>query len=97
MATCLSQVKDYFNIDNWQINQPIVLADIYNILLKIKGVQSVLKVEVVNKQGVSNGYCKYGYDIKGATKNNVVYPPLDPAVFEVKYPDVDIQGKVSTI
>ena len=97
LATCLSQVKDYFNIDNWQINQPIVLADIYNILLKIKGVQSVLKVEVVNKQGVSNGYCKYGYDIKGATKNNVVYPPLDPAVFEVKYPDVDIQGKVSTI
>lgn len=97
LATCLSNVKEYFNIDNWQINQPIIMADIYNILIQVKGVQSVLKVEVVNKQGEANGYCKYGYDVIWATKNNVVYPALDPMVFEVKYPDVDIQGKISTI
>lgn len=96
LAECLSSVKEYFNIDNWQINQPIVIADIYNLLIQIKGVQSVLNVNIVNKQGVSNGYSKYGYDIKGATKNNVVYPSVDPAIFEVKYPDSDIIGKVST-
>lgn len=96
LATCLTNVKEYFNIDSWQINQPINLADIYTELLKIKGVQSVLNVEIVNKQGVANGYSKYGYDIKGATKNNVIYPALDPMVFEVRYPDGDIQGKIKT-
>jgi hypothetical protein len=97
LAHCLQAVKDYFNISNWQINQPIILADIYNILIQIKGVQSVLKVDIVNKQGELNGYSRYGYDIKGATKDNVVYPALDPMVFEVRYPDVDIQGKISKI
>lgn len=97
LAHCLQAVKDHFNIDNWQVNQPIILADVYNILIQIKGVQSVLKVDVVNKQGELSGYSRYGYDIKGATKNNVVYPALDPMVFEVRYPDVDIQGKISTL
>jgi hypothetical protein len=96
LALCLETVKEYFHIDNWNINQPIVLADIYNRLRSINGVQTVLDVRVVNKQGVSNGYSRYGYDIIGATKNGVVYPALDPMVFEVKYPDVDIKGKVNT-
>jgi hypothetical protein len=41
----LSSVKDYFNIDKWQINQPIILSDIYNLLNAVQGVQSVVKVE----------------------------------------------------
>ena len=96
LAQCLEEVKDYANTDDWNVNQPIVLADIYNRLRSINGVQTVLDVRVVNKQGVSNGYSRYGYDIIGATKNGVVYPALDPMVFEVKYPDVDIKGKVVT-
>jgi hypothetical protein len=97
LNTCLTGVQDYFNIDNWQINQPIIIADIYNILIQVKGVQSVLNVQIVNKQGVSNGYSRFGYDIQGATRKNVVYPALDPMCFEVKYPLNDIQGKISTI
>ena len=29
--------------------------------------------------------------------NNVVYPSLDPMIFEVKYPNNDIQGRVTTL
>ncbi len=29
-----------------------------------------------------------------ATQNNVVYPSLDPMIFEVKYLSQDIQGRV---
>lgn len=97
LAACLSAVKTNFNIDNWQINQPIIIKETYNTLIKIPGVQSVLKIEIKNKQGVSNGYSKYGYDILGATKSDVIYPAVDPMIFEVKYPDVDIRGKVSTL
>ena len=92
LTSCISILQDYFNIDKWQINQPIALSDIQSKLLQVKGVQSVVKLEVVNKQG--GNYSPYGYDIAGATKNNSVYPSLDPAIFEVRYPNTDIQGRV---
>jgi hypothetical protein len=92
ITNCIIALKDYFNIDKWQINQPITLSDIQSRLLQIKGVQSVVKLEVTNKQGGS--YSQYGYDIAGATKKGNIFPSLDPAVFEVRFPDVDIQGRV---
>jgi hypothetical protein len=92
LTSCISTLQDYFNIDKWQINQPIPLSDIQSRLLQIKGVQSVIKLEVTNKQG--GDYSQYGYDIIGATKNNNVYPSLDPAIFEVRFPNTDIQGRV---
>jgi hypothetical protein len=92
LTACISSLKDYFNIDNWQINQPLSLSDTQNRLLQIKGVQSVVKLEIINKQG--GDYSQYGYDIAGATKNNNIYPSLDPAIFEVRFPNTDIQGRV---
>lgn len=92
LTNCINILKDHFNIDNWQINQPIILSDITSKLLQVKGVQSVVKLEIVNKQGGT--YSPYGYDIAGATRNGNIYPSLDPAIFEVRYPDTDIQGRV---
>lgn len=92
ITNCISALKDHFNIDKWQINQPITLSDIQSKLLQIKGVQSVVKLEIINKQG--GNYSQYGYDIAGATKKGNVYPSLDPAIFEIRFPDVDIQGRV---
>lgn len=92
---CLSGIKDYFDIDKWQINQPIITSDIESILKSIKGVQSVLKMEIVNKNGEENGYSKWGYDIAAATKSGIIYPSLDPSIFEVRYPDIDIYGRVN--
>ncbi len=60
----------------------------------IEGIQTVKSVQIVNKVGSNLGYSDYAYDITGATANNVVYPSLDPMIFEVKYPNTDIQGKV---
>ena len=50
-----------------------------------------------NKSGETNWYSKYAYDITGATQNQVIYPSLDPSIFEIKYPDTDIKGKVSPL
>jgi hypothetical protein len=95
ITNCINVLKDHFNIDKWQINQPITLSDIQSRLLQIRGVQSVVKLEIVNKQDpTGNNYSQYGYDIAGATKNGNVYPSLDPAIFEIRFPDVDIQGRV---
>jgi hypothetical protein len=91
---CLTSVRDYFNIDKWQINEPIILKDLYIMLDKIKGVQSVKSISIANKAGTTSGYSQYAYDIAGATQNQVIYPSLDPSIFEVKYPNLDIKGKV---
>jgi len=58
-------------------------------------VQTVRHIEVYNKSG--GAYSKYGYDVKGATKNNIVYPSYDPCIFEVKFPDTDIEGRITTL
>jgi len=94
LTKCIVALKDYFRIDNWQINQPIVLRDVYILLDKIEGVQTVKNITITNLSGENLGYSKYAYNIPAATQNNVLYPSLDPMVFEVKYPSQDIQGRV---
>jgi hypothetical protein len=95
ILACTNRLRDYFAITKWNINQPINLSSIYTLLDQEKGVQTVQKVEVVNLAGGT--YSQYAYDIKGATRNNVVYPSYDPCIFEVKYPDTDIKGRITTL
>jgi hypothetical protein len=95
LLACTNRLKDYFNTSKWNINQPINLSTIYTLLDQEKGVQTVQKVEIVNKAG--GDYSEYAYDIKGATKSNIVYPSYDPMIFEVKYLDRDIKGRITTL
>ena len=94
LTRCITALKDFFAIDKWAINEPIVLRDLYILLDAIEGVQTVQNITINNLSGEDLGYSKYAYDIKAATQNNVVYPSLDPSIFEVKYPNTDIQGRV---
>jgi phage-related baseplate assembly protein len=95
ITNCITALQNYFNIEKWNINQPIVISDVQSQILQIDGVQAVVKLEFVNKYdstGVT--YSKYGYDISGATRSRNIYPSLDPSIFEVRYPNTDIQGRV---
>ncbi len=94
---CISKLKDFFNIDRWQINQPIVISEIYNVLNLVEGVSSVESVVFNNKFGEILNYSKYKYDLEQATINGVIYPSLDPSIFEIKFPDSDIRGRVKNI
>jgi hypothetical protein len=94
LLACITALQTYFNINNWQINQPILIRDLYLLLDKIKGVQSVKNIFISNKAGTNSGYSQYAYDISGATQNQVIYPSLDPSIFEVRYPNTDVKGKV---
>jgi len=94
LSKCIIYLQVYFNITNWQINQPILLRDIYTLLDSVEGVQTVQNITINNLVGENLGYSKYAYSIPAATANNVIYPSLDPSIFEVKYPNTDIQGRV---
>jgi hypothetical protein len=95
LNNCIKQMQDFFDISKWQINQPILINDIYNLLLKVKGVQTVVKIDIDNLSG--GNYSPFGYDIKSATKNNIIYPSLDPSIFEIRFSNNDIKGKIVTI
>jgi hypothetical protein len=94
LTKCISALENYFLIDKWQINEPIILKDLYILLDKVEGVQTVKNVSIENLTGSSLGYSDYAYDIPGATLNDVVYPSIDPMIFEVKNPNTDIKGRV---
>jgi hypothetical protein len=94
LLACITALQTYFNTSNWQINQPILLRNLYILLDRIIGVQTVKNISLSNKAGTTSGYSQYAYDITGATQNQVIYPSQDPSIFEVRYPNTDIKGKV---
>jgi hypothetical protein len=95
LLACTNKLKNHFDITKWNINQPINLSSVYTLLDQEKGVQTVQRVEVVNNVG--GFYSQYAYDIIGATRDNIVYPSYDPCIFEVKFPDTDIKGRITTL
>ena len=96
IRNCLTALINFFNVDKWQINQPIILRNINVLLDQVTGVQTVKQVIITNKAGVSEGYSQYGYDVEGATQSGVIYPSIDPSIFEVKNLNKDISGRVVT-
>ncbi len=91
---CIGEIESYFSINNWNINQPILLKSINILLDQVEGVQTVSNVEIKNIAGASLGYSDYSYDLKSATNNGIIYPSVDPMIFELKYPQSDIIGRV---
>ena len=96
LLNCVERVKGFFNIDRWQINQPIILGDIFTLLLTTPGIQTVTNVSINNLNNADLGYSNIFYGIKQATRNGIIYPSLDPMIFEVKYPDNDIKGRIAS-
>jgi len=93
LANCLTELQSYFNIDNWTFNKPINVSEIELILANVEGVMSVPSVKISNLCGGDGNYSPNRYNIDAATKGKIVYPSLDPSIFEVKYPNKDIKGR----
>lgn len=102
LLKCISALKDYFNIDNWRINEPIQLSKVYVLLDNVDGVQSVIRpdkegiggLQIYNK--FNGNYSPNKYSTRNATKKGTIYPPKDPSIFELKFPNTDIRGQVIT-
>lgn len=94
LARSIDAINNYFNIDKWSINQPIILSDLSYEIGSVDGVQNVTDLQIFNKYLFKDGsdYQPYRYDIQQATVDNVVYPSLDPSIFELRYPETDIIG-----
>ena len=91
LTDCIQELRDYFQIDNWTFNNTINISELELLLANVDGVNSVPKLEIVNKCG--GIYSPNSYNIQAAVKDKILYPSLDPSVFEIKFPDTDIRGR----
>ena len=94
LNNCIQSIKSFFDIDTLSFNQPINLSQINFEIMQNEGVQSVSDIAIKNLTIDDGNYSPIAYNIGIATQNNIVYPPKDPAVFEVKFPNSDIKGIV---
>jgi hypothetical protein len=94
VARCIDEIKQFFDIDKWQINQPIIMNDLRLTIGSVDGVQTVTDVSITNKYRFKDGrdYFEYRYPIDEAIVDDIVYPSLDPCIFEIRYPETDIIG-----
>lgn len=95
LANCITLVQRYFDVNNSQFCQPINLSRLELEIAKVDGVQSVSKLKIKNLTLKDGDYSPYEYDIEKATVDKVVYPSIDPSVFEVRFPTKDIVGRVA--
>jgi hypothetical protein len=91
VTECIGELKNFFLIDKWSFNQTINLSEIELIIANVEGVSSVPKLHITNK--CKGEYSPNSYNIEAATKDKIIYPSLDPCVFEIKFPNKDIKGR----
>lgn len=94
LDSVLDSIKNYFNIDKWSIGQTIELSELELEISKIYGVKSVVNLRIYNKTINDGNYSENEYNIESATYNKVIYPSVDPCIFELKFPDRDVSGRV---
>lgn len=90
---CIERLKFLMSNERMQINGSIDINALKADLDRIEGVQTVNDLSVRNVYSTAQGYSGNVYDINTATKNGIVYPSLDPCIFEIKYPNSDIKGR----
>ena len=91
ITACINEIRNFFQIDNWSFNQTINLSELELVIANVEGVSSVPKLHISNK--CKGQYSTNSYNIDAATKDKIIYPSLDPCVFEIKFPNSDIKGR----
>ena len=93
LSNCIIAVSNFFDSDLMGFCQPINVSSLELEIAKIEGVQSIQNVTIKNLTIRDGDYSEYEYDIESATQNKIIFPSLDPTVFEIKFPGRDIKGK----
>ena len=90
----LGSIKSYFDIEKWSIGQTIELSELELEISKVHGVKSAVNIRIFNKTINDGNYSENEYNLESATYNKVIYPSVDPCIFELKFPDRDVVGRV---
>ena len=107
-SNIISGLKTYFDINSWQMNENIYIAEITDIIMSLPGVINVIDVVIVNIVG--GGYSNISSSqatgqSTSTVGSSVVSTEMVPinneiissakTILELRFPDVDIQ--ISTV
>ena len=87
------RLQEYLKIENFQIDQPLMISDLMNLILNTRGVLSLIDIKIASLVGVVGlrDYSSTSVNIEASTINNIIFPPPG-GIFELKYPAYDIVG-----
>lgn len=97
IVNTIKALKEFFDTDRWQINEPIILGDAYSAVMAVRGVQMIASFDIENLNNPALGYSNAIYNVRHALRKGILYPSYDPCIFEVKYPDNDIKVRITTL
>jgi hypothetical protein len=97
LQNILTKLQTVFDIKNFHIDQPIVISDIRNNIFTTLGVISINNLSFQNVSGRSNNrtYSDNTWDVAANTRQDIIFPP-EGGIFEVRYPEFDVVGKVAS-
>lgn len=95
LLRCIDTLKKYFDNEKMDIGKPIFKNTVLKEVAQVEGVISVTRLDIINLYDETQGYSGNVYDLQAATKRNIIYTSYDQSVFEVKYPNKDIRGRVA--
>jgi hypothetical protein len=107
-ANAISVIRDFLNIEKWEMNQNIYISQIVDAVREVPGVINVVEIRFFNMEG--GGYSNTlisqatggrsiipstgGYTTQIDYIDNTIFgTPL--SMFEIKYPDKDIKIRVA--
>ena len=88
-----ARLAKFYAGNQFDIGEPLLLTDVYRELLKVKGVLDVFDVQMVAKQG--GRYSESNYDFQSnLSADGRMINAAETTIFELKFPNVDIQGTI---
>jgi len=93
VQSVVARVSDIMNIKNFQIDQPIIISDIQNVIINTPGVLTLvdIKIESLNGTIQDRNYSNVTHNVKQYTRKGIIYGPPG-SIFEMRYPQYDIVG-----
>jgi len=94
--TINARLIEYFDIKKWQIDQPIVIGELENLILNTFGVITIVEFNVTGKSNEVDGleYSDLSFNVNRYMDRGYIFPPRG-GMFELKYPNQDLVGRIS--
>ena len=97
LLKCVNRLIELFDNDKMGINEPIIISKISTEIDRVEGVQTVVSIKFNNLVNRNQGYQGNVYDCDVAIRNGILYPSVDPTIFEVRFPKRDLKVRVAEI
>lgn len=96
LQSILTKLQRTFDIKNFNIDQPLIMSDVTNVIFQTPGVISVNNVLFENVSGVQGNvvYSDTVFNMNLNTKHNIILPPPG-GIFECRHPEIDIIGRAT--